>query len=66
MNKSIGKISAVMPAVMTLLSSIFVVPANAAAEDITTPEGTVRVKKDTLVATLTFPTFAFRLSDIGK
>ena len=53
MNKSIGKISAVMPAVMTLLSSIFVVPANAAAEDITTPDGTVRVKKDTLVDTLT-------------
>ena len=33
MNKSIGKISAVMLAVMTLLSSIFVVPANAAAGD---------------------------------
>ena len=33
MNKSIERISAVMLAFMTLLSSIFVVPANAAAGD---------------------------------
>lgn len=33
MSKSMTKISAVMLAVMTLLSSIFVVPANAAAGD---------------------------------
>ena len=33
MNKSIERISAVMLAFMTLLSSIFVVPANAATGD---------------------------------